>query len=402
MTRRATGGGSMASTLSRALALHQDGKLQQAQRLYRQVLAREPDNANALNLLGLIEHQQGRHDTAVTLIERAVRRNPNSTVFLRNLALAQQAAGQTEEAIASFQRAHDLDPGDAEILNDLGTVLNATGRIDAAADAFRRAAARAPDAGTILYNLGNAELKRGQKDAARRALERALSADPGLERARHILDAMTGRQTAAPPDDYVRHLFEDYAGRFDEDLVGNLGYRVPELLRQALDRLADAPRRFDRALDLGCGTGLSGAAFRDLCDELTGIDLSPSMIDRARQRGVYDLLFETSIADMLAADSHRFGFVLATDVLVYVGDLAPLFTSLPERCSEGALFLLSVETADGSGFVLRDSGRYAHAPAYIAEMATGNGFEVLVREAVDIRKGEDGPVAGEIYVLRRG
>lgn len=387
--------------LAQGLRQHQAGRLEAAGRLYRQVLAREPGNANALNLLGLVAHRSGRTDDALDLLRQAVARHPASALFLRNLASVQQAAGALADAIASFRRAHDLAPEDAGILNDLGTALNAARQTSAAADAFRRAAALAPEAAAIHYNLGNAELKRGHREAAVRAFRRAVAADPELHRARHILDALTGRQSDRPPDDYVRHLFDDYAERFESDLVETLGYRVPSLLRQALERLPDASRRFAAALDLGCGTGLSGAAFRDIVDRLRGVDLSPGMIAKADGRGIYDALVTAPIVDMLEADDDRYDLILATDVLVYIGDLAALFAALPARCADGALFLFSTESAEGDSFVLRDSGRFAHAPAYVRRLAAAQGFGLLFSQPVDIRQGPDGPVAGEVYILRK-
>lgn len=396
--------------LEAALQHHQAGRRRAAQRIYRQVLERDPDNANALNLMGLLAHQEGRHEEAAALLARAIARQPGSALFQRNYASVLQAAGDLTGAVAAYRAAERLAPEDAGILSDLGTALNGLGQIGEAAECFRRAVAIAPGEALLQYNLANALLKQGEREKAVAALRRALTADPGLERARHVLTALTGGDSRRPPDDYVRALFDDYAPRFEADLVDNLGYRVPEALREAVlastTTDAGAPPRFAETLDLGCGTGLSGAAFRDLTDRLTGIDLSPGMIAEAARRRIYDDLVTCSIAEYWRVCKQRFDLFLATDVFIYVGDLRVIFAAVRRQSAPAAVFAFSTELLDpaedaaAAGVVLRPSGRYAHAPAYIADLAASNGFAVLRRESQDLRRGEDGPVAGELYVLQ--
>src|SRR4029077_18883888 len=95
---------------------------------------------------------------------------------------------------------------------------------------------------------------------------------------------------------HVRTLFDQYAPRFDRALE-DLGYRAPALLRDAVTAHGT---RFGTMLDLGCGTGLAGAALRPQVDWLVGVDLSPKMIEEARRKGVYDRLAVGDIAAFLA------------------------------------------------------------------------------------------------------
>src|SRR3546814_6006397 len=94
----------------------------------------------------------------------------------------------------------------------------------------------------------------------------------------------------------------------DLALLGKLSYRAPALLRRAVD-LARAPVTLPMAiLDLGCGTGLAGEAFK-------GVDLSPGMVIRARKRGIYDALSVAELTDALQRTERRFDLVLAADVM---------------------------------------------------------------------------------------
>ena len=124
----------------------------------------------------------------------------------------------------------------------------------------------------------------------------------------------------AMPADYVRTLFDDYAPRFDRALVERLGYDAPERLAASLGTLGE--RRFAHALDLGCGTGLMGAAIRSRVDRLTGFDLSQGMLKRAAARGVYARLAAGDVvARMETAPENGVDLVLAADLVPYIGAL---------------------------------------------------------------------------------
>src|SRR4051794_34493654 len=138
------------------------------------------------------------------------------------------------------------------------------------------------------FALGVAREKLGDADAAQQAYARALACDPqdvlGASLARARLGAAPVPASATPA--YVVRLIDQYARRFDAHLVEGLGYRAPALLRDAVAdvrRRMARPMHFARALDLGCGTGLAGAAFRDCVDRLEGLDLSAAMIAEARE-----------------------------------------------------------------------------------------------------------------------
>ncbi len=93
--------------------------------------------------------------------------------------------------------------------------------------------------------------------------------------------------------DYVRSVFDQYARKFDDALEA-LSYSAPQMLADSVEacmRGAQSGRmQFGTMLDLGCGTGLSGEAFRPVVDWMEGVDLSPGMIEQARKKNLYDKL----------------------------------------------------------------------------------------------------------------
>ena len=145
---------------------------------------------------------------------------------------------------------------------NLAAALAADGDLAAASDVLEQALALAPGWAAGWLTLGDWRQRQGERDAAVAAYARAAALDPGHRLGADLrLVALGAAPTPeAMPADYVRTLFDDYAPRFDRALVERLGYDAPERLAASLGTLGE--RRFAHALDLGCGTGLMGAAIR--------------------------------------------------------------------------------------------------------------------------------------------
>src|SRR5207302_1633468 len=99
-------------------------------------------------------------------------------------------------------------------------------------------------------------------------------------------------------------------------------------------------------LDLGCGTGLAGELFRPLSRRLDGVDLSPRMLAQAATRGVYDRLAAGDLLTHLGGTGDRYHLVLAADVFVYLGDLAPVFAAARLVLRAGGWLAFTVEASD--------------------------------------------------------
>lgn len=150
------------SLLDAALACHEAGQLEQAEKLYRSVLQLNPDQLDALNLLGLVTQNTGRLDESIALLSRAIAVDPEFPEALTNLARAQNAAGAIEAAAANAGRAALLSSDLAEAHFQLGRALIALGRNVEAQRACQQAVTLAPhwpdpqvDLGLVLVRLGN-------------------------------------------------------------------------------------------------------------------------------------------------------------------------------------------------------------------------------------------------------
>jgi predicted TPR repeat methyltransferase len=277
----------------------------------------------------------------------------------------------------------------------------------AAAELLEQCLEIAPDWAPAQFALGEARERLGDVAAAIAAYRRALACDPGDVLGASLALARLGAApipaTAAPA--YVARLFDQYAPRFDAHLLEGLGYHAPALLRDAVSLVCAGTQRpvhFARALDLGCGTGLTGVAFRDGVDRLEGVDLSAGMIAQARKKDTYDALHVGDVVDHLRAlPASGFDLILAADVLVYIGDLAPLFTQLARTMARDGIFAFTAENDDGEGYVVGTDMRYAHSQNYIERISSEAGLTIPLMQAASTRNNKGAEVGGLVAVLAR-
>ncbi len=211
----------------------------------------------------------------------------------------------------------------------------AQGDFAGAADILAQTVALAPAFATAWFALGAIRDRLGDRSGAVAAFEKARDADADDYHGARLQLARLGSGEPAPAmsEAYVRRLFDQYAARYDTALTERLAYRGPKLLRDAVEqtmRALDRTVHFSSALDLGCGTGLAGAAFRAITDRLTGVDLSAAMIAQAQSKKLYDRLATADLARFLIAEAEegaQHDLIVAGDVFVYVNDLTPIIAA---------------------------------------------------------------------------
>jgi len=166
-------------SLSEAVALHRQGRLDEAERLYNRVLKQQRDNFDALHLLGLLHHQRGKPGEAYRLITSALKADPRSPDALSNLALVLHALKRHDEALAALEKALALAPGHLDALNNRGTILLDLKRPAEAIAAFDAALAAEPRHVQALVNRSNARAELGQAELAMAGYDAALTLAPG-------------------------------------------------------------------------------------------------------------------------------------------------------------------------------------------------------------------------------
>jgi predicted TPR repeat methyltransferase len=383
-----------------AVAARATGQTARAELAYRAALDRDSRLASAYIELGALLQGERRLDDAAAVYRRALAIRDDYAPILSNLALVLHQQGKLDDAIGLAERAVAAEPGAAELATNLGILLQERGRLDEADAAFTRAIAAKPDYAPAQSHAGLLAHERGQTESAIGHFRKVLALKPEDEDARYMLAVLTGERLTRAPDGYVGRLFDQYAARFDDHLTGTLGYRAPTDLA-ALIAPIDRGRLRGTVLDIGCGTGLSGLPFRATARRLVGIDLSAEMLVRARARDIYDELHCAEACAFLAGFAGAIDLAVAADVLVYLGDPAPLLEAVAFRMPPGGLFALSIEHLETGTFALGDSGRFGHNPDHLTMLAAGCGMAVRAARDTVIRHERRTPAHGSLVVLEK-
>jgi predicted TPR repeat methyltransferase len=461
-----------AEKFQQALGLHQQGQLEAAETIYRQILQTDPRHGDALQFLGVIAAQRGqaqaavdfmdqalainsgnaslwsnrggallqlnRHADALDSYDRALAINPRHADALHNRGLTLHNLQRTEEALASYDRALAIRPDYPQALNHRGIALCKLDRRAEAVVSFRRAIALEPASAELHGNLGVALLELRQPEAAEAHLRKALDGgirstevfqslalilyqrehfkaatevyrqwhahDPDNPIARHMAAAGSDATPERADDQYVAELFDNFAASFETTLLG-LGYRVPELLTAQIKTELGTETATLRILDAGCGTGLAAPLLRPLASQLVGVDLSSAMLDRARERKLYDELAVAELCAFMAERPAAFDLIILADTLVYFGALEQAFSTAHRALTPGGILAFAVESrpaADGGpDYRLELHGRYNHRTDYVTQLLSTAGYALRTIQPIVIRRELNADVAGIAVVARR-
>jgi predicted TPR repeat methyltransferase len=416
--------------MSTAIFLQQQGRLSDAEGIYRKILDVRPDHADALHYLGVLLHQQGQSEEGAVFIGQSLELAPDQADWWSNLGIVFKAMGKIDEAAEAYAQAIALDPNHANAYSNLGVLRRAQGRLTEAEDAYR-AAIRIDDEHIDAYhNLGvllamtkrtqeavvcyckvttlrpqHVEARRllalayctiGQPEKAVEIFERWIEEDPANPIPRHMLAACSGQSVPERASDaYVEKVFDDFAASFDSKLA-KLSYRAPTLIAAMLVDAGLPPARALDVLDAGCGTGLCGPLIAEYARWLVGVDLSGRMLEQAKERSIYHELVKGELTEYLRQGKERFDVIVSADTLVYFGALEAVIDAAAAALRPNGQLLFTVEEteeADTADYRIKPHGRYSHSRAYIDRVLTGAGLRPQIVRA-ELRMEAGAPVAG--------
>jgi predicted TPR repeat methyltransferase len=369
--------------LMKAVAVHKAGRIAEAKKIYERILKRRPEDPDALNFLGMLEYQRGERRRSRALLEKSVQSAPGNPHAWLNLGNVRMADGDTDGAAAAYEQATRLAPDLWQAWLNRGICLRRLTRFEEAIDCLKKAVNLKPKDDLIYERLGRILYRAGRLEELKSLYRDWVTFNPDNPTARHMLAAATGE---TPPerasDEYVRRTFDTHADTFDENL-SDLHYRAPQLLAAALDRwrrpAVGTP--LPDVLDAGVGTGLSGPLLRDKAGRLVGVDLSGAMIEKARQRELYDELVVAELCEFMRRYPGAFDVVLSADTLCYFGALEEALAAAHVCLRPGGLLLFTVErwtTPDPEArYCMQVHGRYAHAASYVRSALVTSGFRVV-------------------------
>jgi tetratricopeptide (TPR) repeat protein len=253
--------------LAGALCHHRAGRFTDAEGMYRQILAIDPQHSDSLHLLGMIAYQAGRYDDAIEAIREAIAINPAQAAYHSNLGTIYHAQGNLHEAELCYAHALTLQPDLAITHYNLGTVLQAQNKLEAAAICYAQALALQPNLCEAHYNLGNVFQAQGKLDDAAASYRQALALEPGKHEARHNLGNALQSQDK----------LEEAMACYEQVLVEKPDYAKAHFslgtVLHAMGRLAEASARYRTALELQ--PDFAEAAFSESLAQLLRGEFTP-------------------------------------------------------------------------------------------------------------------------------
>lgn len=346
----------------------------------------------------LLEEKRGRE--AVEALKPLI--DSQRAGLLTRVAYTEALAmsGDAAEALTIARETSFMFPGAAMAAVGLGRALLAAGHLPTAIAELQRALRTEPELAEARYALGCAWLEAGEPVNALREFAAIASGHAPAAVQDKIAEAEAMQAATRSNARYVRHLFDQFSADYDSRMQTQLGYAAPQILRNLISFIMPGiGARSMRVLDLGCGTGLGGLAFADLAHTLDGIDLSPAMLAKAEARGIYSSLREGDIEAFETAGAYD--LVIAADTLVYLGDLATVFSRVLQALAPQGTFLFTVEASMGDGYELGPKRRWRHSEAYLREMAARHSFEIAALVACSPRSEGGQPVPGLAAAFRK-
>ena len=364
-----------------------------------------PENANAHFHLGNILLELGQTDDAAASFRRALELKQDYVEAYGNLGNTLSKLGQLDDAVANYNRALEIKPDFAEVHSNIGNALQELGQLVEAAAHCRLALEIKPDFAEAHNNLGSILHRQGLLEEAIAHFEQALVLAPKYEdakfslchslysfslvnrdkakqlasRARElfrddqiILRGISGilGQTNISQDEilYTRELFNRFAAKF-ESTLNSLKYNTPKDIADELNLDSAGTDKALDILDAGCGTGLCGAYLKPAARTLVGVDLSAEMLRLAREKHIYDSLYEDDIISFMQKNKASFDLIVSADVLIYIGDIQYLVESIFVALRQNGVIAISTECMESNEFsdtfALQPSGRYQHSIKYL-------------------------------------
>lgn len=346
--------------------------------------------------------QSGDFQVARFHFETLIQLDPSITAAHFNAGSCALKLQDFESASFHYQNALNLE-ADAETHFNLGWLGAKRGQYEWARRHYESALQLNPRHFESHFNLGLLAAESGVTELGIFHLKVALSLQAS-EQVQYHLDRLEGKARRSIPEEHVRDLFDQYADHFDHHLL-ELQYRVPqEIGRMLTEGLNSSALKSMSVLDLGCGTGLIGEILKGDVACMQGVDISPSMIQKAKEKGVYQSLEVAEIFEYLSRNSLKQDLIIAADVLVYFGDLDPLFNLLKTQMKPNSDFIFSVEneTDGGEKYRFQSSGRFTHNHKYVKSIVTeGLGFEIVKENVIKGRVQNKTAVNTELWWVRK-
>tara|TARA_B100001063_G_scaffold134195_1_gene125548 strand:+ start:1007 stop:2308 length:1302 start_codon:yes stop_codon:yes gene_type:complete len=361
-----------------------------------------PNFIEVYNNVSILYKNIGEHKKAIYFINKAIEIYFDYPISHLNKSEILKELNKPKEALSSLQTALDLNPKFTEALYNSACILDTLGEHSKAKEFYTKTINCDPYFKMAYRNFALLMIRCGKIKEAEKILSSFLKIDPKNTFALHHMSSITGQKNLVKEEQYSRDLFNNFnAKSFENNYTEKLLYRAPEKLKKMLiGNLKEVPI-FENAIDLGCGSGLSGLAFREYVNFLLGIDISENMISLVKERKIYDKLILSDLSELSLLGDKSFDLIISSDVFPYKGNLEKIFSYIKTISSKKAFFIFSTEYSESlDDFKLELTGRYSHSHNYIKNLLMMNSFALLNFQTGNLRKEGSEWIKGGFYITK--
>tara|TARA_B100001094_G_C18156651_1_gene786844 strand:+ start:765 stop:1973 length:1209 start_codon:yes stop_codon:yes gene_type:complete len=350
--------------------LHQDlGQLEDAHLCYSKEVKENRGFFQAYVNKGVLYFNNSKIPEAIACLKLAMLSAPTEPLPYFNLGNLMRYTKRYKEGIVYYKRAVLLDPGYLDAWRNLASLYRNVGDVQNAIIAYKK----------------------------------IIDLDNHCETTPYLLDAITNRSSKESPASYVKDLFNNYASSYETHVTLGLGYQCHNYLAQMLPNDFSA---IEKAIDVGCGTGLAVQAFQSLDVDIkrwVGIDVSEKMLAEASDKNIYKELICGDFCEELESNNEKYNLVVAADVCPYFGCLSRVFSSFEKALAPQGIALFSVElcTDEKHDYSVNAHGRFEHNEDYVTTLIKSYSLQVLSFRKEEIRKNADNPVLGGLFMVCR-
>ena len=394
--------GNVGTYINLGVAQQNLGLLDEAEETLLKAINMDNTHPQVQNNLGAIYILKSQYDRAKPYIENAISINPDYSEALGNLGEIYKNFQEHDKAIECYLKSIKLNSHNINAYIGLGTLHSYLANYKKAEHYLNEAIRLNPYGSEENFSLGFLHYLKKSYDDAATFFRNTLKINPDHPNARYLLSAISGEESPdQSPEIYVRNLFDHYAETFDNHLVNDLGYRVPDTMHKIFTEYA-TPEKTQRLLDLGCGTGICGEKFHTSYQHLVGIDLAERMIKKSKEKGIYDELHNSDITKFIQNSASKYDLTIAADVFIYIGNIAELVKMIYNIQEDGGYFIFSIEkSSKHDTFHLRDTGRYSHSMDYIKKILDDASYSIIASVPTIVRNEKGSSIDGIIYLCQK-
>jgi len=380
-----------------ALTLSAQEKNQEAVNHLIPLIKVQPKHLRAQFLLGKILIKEKLYKDADKHFQEIVKIQPNDKSILSSIINLLLENSRYEEAKRYCKLLLKLEPKNVETHYDLGLIAQSLGNRKRAIEYYHAALQIDESYFPAINNIALVYLAEHNPDAAKYYLTLGCELQPNNIELKQTFDALSQKSETNDEFNKIQQLFDSVADHYDEQLLTALEYQIPTRLMVLLKKYHPKNAKWN-ILEIGCGTGILCSYLKPWAELITGVDLSPKMSEKAKEKSCYEEVVVSENGAFLRDKEALFDLIVSADVFVYQKELEEILSACYKGLKKKGIMAFTTEISRKEEVALQPSGRYCHSKQYLKKLAKKIGFKVLFIKKLPTRTQQKGLMLG-FYVL---